>query len=151
LKGNTRTIKDRLIGVWSLVSYSVSDNKGTITYPLGDDATGYAIYHAEGFMSVQIMSQGRSAYAAGDIHAGPTNAVATAAKGYLAYSGTFDVHEDQNMVEHNMKVSLNPNWEGDTQPRYVSFDNDTLTISSQPVFIRGREQNTKLVWKKVHS
>lgn len=145
------TIKEKLIGVWRLVSYQVKDSKGNITYPLGEDATGMAIYHSDGFMSVQIMSSGRPAYAAGDIHAGPTNAVAAAAKGYLAYSGSYRIYEDENMVEHHMSVSLNPNWVGDNQPRYVKFNEDLLTINSQPVFIQGQEQNTQLIWKRVKS
>ena len=142
-------IKDQLIGAWELVSYQVTDERGIITYPLGEDATGMAIYQEDGFMSVQTMSQGRPAYAAGDLHAGPPNAMAAAAKGYLAYSGTFHVHEDEGRVDHHMKVSLNPNWLGDTQPRYVQIEEDLLTIKSQPVFIQGREQNTQIVWRRL--
>lgn len=142
------SIKERLVGTWKLESYQVNDEKGYVTHPLGDDAEGIAIYHQDGFMSVQIMSSGRPAYAGGDIHVGTTSGVAAAARGYLAYSGAYRINVEEEMVEHDMFVSLNPNWVGDTQPRYIQFEGDQLTISSQPVFIQGKEQNTKLVWRK---
>ncbi|RBW67421.1 lipocalin-like domain-containing protein [Bacillus taeanensis] len=149
MKKNSLTIQENLIGVWNLVSYKVSNDSGYVTYPMGEDASGIAIYTAEGYVSVQIMRLGRPAYGSGDLHKGPQNALAAAARGYLAYSGSYRVNEEENMVEHHMSVSLNPNWLGDTQPRYVKFEGDILTINSQPVFILGEEQNTQLVWRKI--
>lgn len=149
MSNRSASIREQLIGAWKLVRYQVSDDRGNITFPLGEDATGIAIYQADGFMSVQIMSQGRPAYASGDLHVGPPNAMAAAAKGYLAYSGAFHIQEGESRVDHHMKVSLNPNWLGETQPRYVEIEEDLLTINSQPVFIQGREQNTQIVWKRV--
>ncbi|MFQ3543852.1 lipocalin-like domain-containing protein [Halobacillus rhizosphaerae] len=145
------TIQEMLPGAWELVSYQVMDSRGNVTYPLGADATGMAIFLAEGFMSVQIMSSGRPLYAGGDIHQGPDNAMIAAAKGYLAYSGSYQIFEDQGMVEQQMEVSLNPNWAGDNQPRYIQFLDERLIINSQPVFIHGQEQNTKLIWKRAES
>ena len=48
-----------------------------------------------------------------------------------------------------MSVSMNPTWLGDTQPRYVKLDGDILEITSPPVIVDGKEQNTKLIWKRV--
>ena len=48
-----------------------------------------------------------------------------------------------------MSVSMNPTWLGDTQPRYVKLDSDILEITSSPIIVDGKEQNTKLVWKTV--
>ncbi|ASF38419.1 hypothetical protein CEH05_04510 [Halobacillus halophilus] len=146
-----RTLKEKLTGVWKLVNYQVTDSRGVSNHPMGKDASGIAIYHEDGYMSVQIMSSRRLAYAAGGIHTGPTKAVAAAAKGYLAYSGTYEIDSGKSMVEHYMTVSLNPNWEGDTQPRYVQFEGDRLIINSQPVFIQGQEKNTQLIWERADS
>lgn len=143
------TIQEKLDGTWKLVSYKVKNDNGRITYPLGEDATGIAIYTADGYMSVQIMKQGRLEYASGDLHKGPQSAMAAAAKGYLSYAGTYQVLDEGNVIEYDMEISLNPNWHGEKQPRFISFEDNKLTINSQPVFIDGMEQNTQIVWERV--
>ncbi|RWZ58220.1 lipocalin-like domain-containing protein [Halobacillus fulvus] len=142
------TLKQQLVGSWRLVSYKVYDRNGKVTYPLGEDAQGMAIYSENGHMSVQIMSTGRLSYAGGGLHSGPEKAVAAAANGYLAYSGSYQIDPENWTIEQDMIVSLNPNWEGDKQPRYVRFDDQKLIISSEPVFIQGEHQNTEIVWER---
>ncbi|MFS0824663.1 lipocalin-like domain-containing protein [Bacillus sp. 1P02SD] len=143
------TLKELVVGIWSLVSYEVVDIDGNITYPMGKDATGFIMYHPEGFMSAQMMSSGRPTYASGALHTGTIEEMAAAAEGYLAYAGPFEVDEDNQIVTHHMSVSMNPTWLGDTQPRYVKLNGDLLEITSPPIIVDGQEQNTKLVWKKV--
>ena len=53
-----------------MVSYEVSDIEGNRTYPMGEDATGFIMYHPEGYMSAQMMSAGRPKYASGALHTG---------------------------------------------------------------------------------
>ena len=54
-------------------------------YPMGEDVTGFIMYHPEGYMSAQMMSPGRPKYAAGGLHTGTQEEMAAAAEGYLAY------------------------------------------------------------------
>lgn len=136
-------LKNKIIGVWSLVSYQIGDDNGKINYPLGEDATGYIIYHPEGYMSAQIMQQGIPPYASGDIHRGTTEEMAMAAAGYLAYSGKFEVDEETSTVIHKMEVCMNPNWLGQKQPRVVSIEGDILNIYN------GLNPNQRVVWKRV--
>ena len=75
--------------------------------------------------------------------------MAAAAEGYLAYAGPYEVDEENHVVTHHMSVSMNPTWLGDTQPRYVKLDGDILEITSPPIIVDGKEQNTKLIWKRV--
>ena len=57
--------------------------------------------------------------------------------------------KQNQIVTHHMTVSMNPTWLGDTQPRYVKLDGDILEITSPPIIVDGKEQNTKLIWKRV--
>ena len=45
---------------------------------------------------------------------------------YLAYSGPYYVDEARRTVEHEMAVSLFPNWKGQRQLRIPELDGDTL-------------------------
>ena len=136
-------LKDQLIGTWKLVRYQDEDKDGNIFFPLGKDATGFIMYNPDGYMSAQLMQQGRQAYESGDLHTGTKDEMAEAAHGYVAYSGRFELDEENSTVYHTMEVSMNPTWLGDTQPRVFELEGDTLSI------VNGDVPNQKLVWQRV--
>jgi len=140
------TLKEQIVGVWSLVSFQDRDQNGKTFYPLGEDATGFIMFHPEGYMSAQLMQQGRAPYQSGDTLKGTTEEMAEAAHGYLAYAGKYDVDEEERTLTHHMEVSMNPTWLGQQQPRIAVIEGDILTIHN------GLNPNQKLVWKrsKVH-
>jgi len=49
---------------------------------------------------------------------------------YIAYSGPFHVDEEKQTLSHSMFVPLFPNWIGQTQPRAVEIDGDTLHLGT---------------------
>lgn len=136
-------LKEQLIGTWKLVRYQDEDKDGNIFFPLGKDATGFIMYNPDGYMSAQLMQQGRQAYESGDLHTGTQDEMAEAAHGYVAYSGRFELDEENSTVYHTMEVSMNPTWLGDTQPRLFELESDTLSI------VNGNVPNQKLVWQRV--
>lgn len=136
-------LKEQLIGTWKLVRYQDEDKDGNIFFPLGKDATGFIMYNPDGYMSAQLMQQGRPAYESGDLHTGTTEEMSKAAHGYVAYSGKYELDEDNSTVYHTMEVSMNPTWLGDTQPRVFTLEGNTLSI------INGNVPNQKLVWERV--
>lgn len=137
------SLEEQLIGTWKLLTYQDVGEDGSIFYPLGKDATGFIMYNPDGYMSAQLMQQGRPSYASGDLHKGTTEEMATAAEGYLAYSGRFELDEANATVYHMMDVSMNPTWLGDTQPREFTINNNILSITN------GNNRNQKLVWERV--
>jgi hypothetical protein len=66
------------------------------------------MYHPEGYMSAQLMQQGRASYKSGDMLKGTTEEMAKAAHGYLAYAVKFDVNEEERTLTHHMEVSTDP-------------------------------------------
>ncbi|MCG7343086.1 lipocalin-like domain-containing protein [Sporosarcina sp. ACRSL] len=137
------TLKEQIVGVWSLVSFQDQDQNGNTFNKLGENATGFIMYHPEGYMSAQLMQQGRAPYQSRDMLKGTTKEMAEAALGYLAYAGKFDVNEEERTLIHHMEVSMNPTWLGQLQPRLASIEGDLLTIHN------GLNPNQKLIWKRV--
>jgi len=139
----SKSFKETLIGAWKLVEYSMEDkeNPGEKFYPLGEDATGFIVYTPDGYMSAQMMAAGRPEYAGGRLHTGTLQEMAAAAKGYLAYSGPYEVEEETHTLYHHMAVSMNPTWLGQTQKRFVKLEGDTITITNS-------SNNAILVWKR---
>ncbi|WP_322088416.1 lipocalin-like domain-containing protein [Burkholderia sp. BCC1999] len=140
-------LREQLVGAWRLVSYEVRPRDGgTATYPLGRDARGWILYTPDGYMSAQLMAAGRPPYANGDPHHGTDEACAAAARGYIAYSGPFQVADDGTLTQE-MDVSLFPNWIGNVQQRVAVLDGDRLQLGpAAPVRLDGREVDVLLLW-----
>ena len=143
----TTDLRGELLGAWRLHSYvSVGvDDVDDVLFPLGDHPRGFIMYTADGYMSAQLMDPDRRLFAANDPHAAPPGELASAAAGYLSYSGPFTV--DGDVVSHHVEVSLLPNWVGGEQKRRATLHGDTLTLSpADPLLMGGRLRNATLVW-----
>jgi len=143
-------LRTRLIGAWTLVSYESRRTDGTGLYhPLGADALGIIMYTPDGFMSAQIMRQGRKNFERADVHQAEPAELATAAEGYLAYSGPYTVSDDGRIVTHHVSVSLFPNWIGDAQARVAALDGSRLELSlPEPILMHGEQRTAHLIWKR---
>lgn len=124
------TFRETLVGTWRLVDYTLALPDGTLTYPLGKDATGFLMYTPDGYMSAQLMAQGRPLYKSGDPLNGSIDEMSKAANGYMAYSGKFEVNEEQSIVVHHMEVSMNPTWLGQAQKRFVKVEENRIIITT---------------------
>ncbi|WP_338639547.1 lipocalin-like domain-containing protein [Burkholderia pyrrocinia] len=142
-------LREQLVGAWRLVSYEVRPRDGSaVAYPLGRDVRGWILYTPDGYMSAQLMAAGRPPYTDGDLHGGTADERATAARGYIAYSGPFRVDDDGTLT-HEMDVSLYPNWIGNVQQRVVMLDGDRLQLgTAAPARIDGREVDAVLLWAR---
>jgi hypothetical protein len=108
-----------LIGTWKLLSWenrSVEED-GRISYPLGEDATGYIMYNQDGYMFVAIMSPYRLKFAGGDLLSGTTEEEAQAEETFLSYCGRYELREDR--VIHQIELSSFPNWVSVDQERLM--------------------------------
>lgn len=135
-----------LVGTWRLVSYELRDEDGGVTHPLGRDAVGFLTYTADGFMAGQLGRSNRAPVTVDDWETAPDAEVAAAARDYFAYCGTYEVRGDT--VVHRVALSLLPNWIGGEQVRLVALSGDTLTLSTPPLPIGGRQQTPSLVWQR---
>ncbi|MDQ3865508.1 MAG: lipocalin-like domain-containing protein [Actinomycetota bacterium] len=121
--------------------------EGEVTHPLGEDASGYIAYTEDGYVFVAIMRRGRRPFEVGDLLSGGTAEKARAAETYVSYCGRYELHGET--VVHHVLLSLFPNWEGVAQERLVRIDGDTLTLSTRPLLLAGRQQTAHLRWERV--
>src|SRR5213592_1634401 len=118
-RGKEQTMDETsLVGVWTLVSYVITDEKGEVVYiPFGEDPSGLLIYTDSGYMSAQLASTNRPHFIQEQLLAASDREKAQAADTYIGYSGTYERQEDQ--VIHHVAVSFFPNWTGGEQIRVV--------------------------------
>lgn len=143
-------LRDRLIGAWTLISYVEEPVDGSASFePLGPNPQGIIMYTPDGYMSAQLARPDRPNFPSGDWFAGTAEDYTSEASSYIAYTGPFHVDEETQTLTHSMFISLFPNWTGQTQPRAVSLEGDTLHLGTvSPIQSSGRTVNSHLTWRR---
>ncbi|GET31536.1 hypothetical protein PbJCM13498_03990 [Prolixibacter bellariivorans] len=135
----------KFVGSWELQEWTIESKDGRIESPFGKDAIGRITYEGNGNMSVQIMRNNRPQFPSEDPLQGQPDEIVIAFKGFIAYSGNYDVDFNSKQVVHQIKISSFPNWVGQNQIRKFEFNEDKLTLSTD--FIGSNKH--KLVWRKI--
>ena len=141
------TIK-QLAGVWRLVSSQFRTSGGEVIYPLGEDALGQAIFTETGFMSGQLMRQGRPQFASGNQASGTAQEMEAALQGYVAYYGTCEVDVEKQTLTTHVEGSMYPNWVGGFQTRFYQLNDKQLTLTTPPITIGEEDITGVLVWER---
>lgn len=145
----TKSLRDKLVGAWQLVSYVERDSPdGPVRYPHGEDAQGLIMYTPDGYMSAQIQSAGRPEYDLPVASGGTIEQAAAAALGYLAYSGRYFVDEASGDIRHEAKLSLVPNYLGKFHLRHSDLDGDELRLTAETSLPDGGTVYSSLVWTR---
>jgi hypothetical protein len=140
----------RLVGVWTLVTYTDEHTDRDATHPFGSNPQGFVIYTADGFVSAQLMKLGRPAFHSSDWHHGTPQEYGASGSGYIAYCGTYEVDEEKAMVTHIPSVSLLPNLIDGRQCRMIDLRGDRLVLRTTGAPDTGDLYLTsRLEWKRI--
>jgi len=117
--------------------------------PMGPAPEGLLVYTAAGTMITTIGLPGRPPITGGDILGGPTDEIVAMATTFIAYAGTYELDGDD--VVHHVEMSLFPDWVGSQQRRHVELSDGgaTLSLSSEPMQVRGRVSAQRLIWDRI--
>ncbi len=135
-----------LVGAWKLLVLEFRSD-GQVVYPAGRDATGMCLYDATGHVSLQIMRLDRPRFTGPDILAGTADELVAAAKGYIAYGGTYVEDSRHGVVVHHVTHSLFPNWVGTDQVRFFKRQGDRLFTAAPTVAVAGHLMDAMLLWE----
>lgn len=136
-----------LFGTWKLKSIETRASDGSVSYPWGKETLGYAVLSSEGYFCVAIMSANRRRFFSHDMKGGSVEERANAADSYISYSGPCEIEKDRFRVK--VEVSLFPNWIGTTQERNYKIEGKTLSVSTTPILVNGKEQVGYLIFRHV--
>jgi hypothetical protein len=148
-----RSLGASLIGAWRLLSCEETDvETGEVFRPMGTTPDGLLLYTADGYMSAQLSAPARGAFASGDMYEGTPQEYADAGKTYLAYSGPYHVDEAKRVIQHEMFVSLFPNWQGQRQLRIAKLEGDELRLRPDRAHVfNGSLKTAEIVWRRAAS
>lgn len=124
--GDAPSVKERLIGNWTLVRYDVFGENGEIRR--GNYDVGRIMYGEGGEMTAHLTRADRGAY--------------------LGYFGPYTIDADKGIVVHHVVGSSLASWVGSDQVRYYAFTGDGhLTLSLR----QGDRITQTLTWERVPS
>ncbi len=123
-------MRERLIGAWSLVDWTIAFSSGrTERRPFGDAPQGSLVYSDNGRMLAAISRAQRSLLSSPLPQQAPDVEKTAAFDSFFSYGGSYRLEGDE--VVHMVDIALNPNFVGSEQRRRVQFDGEFLTLSAQ--------------------
>jgi hypothetical protein len=129
-----------LIGVWRLVDHFYLEDEGTTSEgPLGAEAAGLLIYHADGYMAASMMRTAPPADAAG----APAATYLGSADDYLGYAGRWHLHHDA--VVHEVAIGSHQRVVNTRQVRDVQRRGDGLRLQRR---LGGPHQYVVMDWRR---
>jgi hypothetical protein len=138
-----KTLKDQLVGTWTITSVNVDRNDGTKVQPFGPNPKGALTLTSDGHFSLVNTRPGRSKFASSNRLEGTAEENKATTQGVLAYFGTYTVNEGEKMFTLRIEASSFPNDEGTEQKRLVTsltgddmaFTNPTGTLGGAPAVL----------------
>jgi hypothetical protein len=138
---SAQSLKDQLLGSWSVVSNTEVYADGSKT-PWGPDVKGSLIIEPNGQFALEIGVGGRPK-PAGNPAENPTGK-------FISYFGTYSVDEPSKIISFKIVRSSFPGWDGTEQQRAITGSGDQMTFRSVAPIPSARGPFTPVVeWTRV--
>lgn len=144
-RAQPQSLKDQLIGTWTLLSWEQRKGDGTKVERYGRSPIGVAVFDPGGHYIITVMRSDRAKYASNALWQGTPEENKETADGTITYFGTYTTSEPDRGIVVHVEGSSFPNWNNTDQKRSVAFAADQLTLTVRPP--GGDVVN--VIWKRV--
>ena len=141
--GQQQSMKEQLVGAWSLVSFELVRQDGSKQPTFGANPKGIAFFDAGGHYSITVVRLDRAKYATNSFTEGTAEENKATAQGTMTYFGTYTVSEADRTIAIHIDGSSFPNWNGADQKRIVAITGDQLKLTAPVAF-----GTAEVVWKR---
>jgi len=130
--GQQKSLRDQLVGAWTLVSADVTPAGGAKRQDFGANPKGILIFDAGGKYALVQGSPGRPKFKdTNNLRTGATGEeFAAAARTFAANFGTWSVNEGDKILVRNYEIALIPNNDGLESKTSVTMAGDELKLSA---------------------
>jgi len=115
-----KSLKDQLVGAWTLVSANQISKEGVKSDRWGPNPRGRAIFEANGRYSFMIFRTDIPKFASNNMNQVTAEEAKAAIQGMTANYGTWSIDEATKTLTTNIEGSSSPNLNGGTQKRIIS-------------------------------
>ena len=142
-----KSLKEQLVGTWTLVSWEQRKADGTAVQQFGANPKGISFFDGTGHYIITVMRSDRAKYGI-DSFGQIANATAeenkATAHGTITYFGTYSVNEADRSIDIRVEASSFPNWNGTDQKRFFELTEDQLKLTVRPP----RGGPVDVLWKR---
>jgi hypothetical protein len=143
-----KSIKDQLVGAWTLLLVDNIKDDGTHVPSFGPNPEGSLIFTADGHYSLQLFRHGRTAFASKDRLTGTADENKAAVQGMIVHFGTYTVDEAGKAFTFRVEASSFPNWDATSQKRAITAITDEVLTFNNPTPSTSGYVRAELAWKK---
>jgi hypothetical protein len=140
-----RTLKQQLLGTWTLVSASNVRPDGSRFEPFGSDPKGMLMLDSQGRFSAQLLRSDLPKFASNNRLEGTPEENKATVQGSVCYFGTYSVNEADHTLALHIVGSSFANWKGADQIRPFEIVGNQLKITNPAASPGGR---ALVVWER---
>ncbi len=144
-----KSIKDQLVGSWSLLLNDLIKDDGTHVPGYGPNPDGLLIFAPDGHYSLQIIRYGRPAFASKNRMTGTADENKAVVQGMITSFGTYAVDEANKTITYRITASSFPDWDHTVQKRPITAITDEVLTYNTPAPSVPGYTHAELAWKKV--
>ena len=130
--GQKQSLKQQLVGTWTLLSWEQKKADGTKLERYGATPKGIAFFDELGHYIITVMRSDRTKYASNALWQGTPDENKETADGTITYFGTYSVGEADSSIAIHVEGSSFPNWNSTDQKRFVVIAGEKLTLTVHP-------------------
>jgi hypothetical protein len=124
-----KTLKEQLVGTWTLVSYTSTATDGNKTAVFGAQPKGILMIDAGGHYAMVLTDPGRTKWKSNLRTQLTTEEIGSAAKGLVAQYGGWSVDDASKVFTRKVEGALSPNLAGTEQKPTIALSGDELTVT----------------------
>ena len=141
-----KSLKDQLVGTWTLVSASQTTKDGVKSDRWGPNPKGRATFDADGRFSFMIFRSDVPKFASNNMNDVTPEESKAAIQGMNANFGTWSIDEATKTLTTNVEAASSPNLVGGTQKRIISSITAEELRYTNPASMIGTVDD--VVWKR---
>jgi hypothetical protein len=141
------SLKEQLVGTWTLVSIVNTSPSGTQRDLFGADPKGLLIFDAGGRYVSVATKRDRTEFRSRNREKWTADEYKAAVLGTRAQFGTWSVNETDRILIQQIEGSITPNNESTEAKRSISFVGDELTLTTTDV---AREGSNVMVYRRAN-
>jgi hypothetical protein len=130
--GQKQSLKEQLVGTWTLLSWEQKKGDGTRLERYGTSPKGIAFFDEGGRYIITVMRSDRAKYASNALWQGTPEEDKETADGTITYFGTYSISDADSSIAIHVDGSSFPNWNRTDQKRFVTIAGEQLTLTVRP-------------------
>ena len=145
--GQEKSLKDQLVGTWTLVSVADVREDGTRVYRLGPDPKGSLVFDGHGRYTLLIVRSDLPKFASNKGDQGTAEENKAVMQGLVAHFGTYSVNQGDKTLTIRAEGNWFPNLNGmDRKLNPTSVTADELKYTNPAPAVVGA--NSEVIWRR---